>query len=95
MEPSYARLQKVTAMKNGRIGMMMRLTMSSTMPWNSSSTAVMAFAFVQDAAMPSSTENTSADMTGMIWGISSWKATGGSSFRPSESVTMFMLGMMA
>ena len=95
MEPSHARPQNVKAMKNGRMGMMTFFTMSSTMFWNSCSTAVMVFAFVHTAARPSSTENTNADMTGMICGMSSWNATAGSSRRPSGSVTMLRLGMMA
>ena len=55
----------------------------------------MVTAFVQTAAIPTRTEKTSADMTGMICGISSWKATAGSSRRPSAFVTIDRFGMIA
>ena len=70
-------------MKKGRTGMTTFFTTLRTMFWNSWSTAVMVPALVHTAAKPMRTENTRALMTGMIWGMSSWKATPGSSFNPS------------
>ena len=72
-----------------------RFTRARTISWNSCSTVVMVFALVQTAASPRSTETTRADMTGMIWGMSSWKATSGSSRRAFVSETIFRCGMIA
>ena len=75
--------------------MMIFLTISSTMSWNSCSMLKITRDFVHTTARPTSIEKTSADITGMICGISSWKATAGSSRSPSGSVMMFRWGMMA
>ena len=68
--------------------------MSSTIFWNSSRTRVIVSALVHAAPSPSMTDRTSALMTGMICGISSWNITSGSSLNPSISDTIDRWGII-
>ena len=95
MVPSYARPQKVEAMKNGSSGMMILETMARTTFWISSSSASRRLDLVQVIARPTISDSASALMTFMSGGISSWNSTSGSSFRPSTCDTMDRCGMMA
>ena len=52
-------------------------------------------AFVQVAARPMSTENTSALITSITGGMESWNTTSGSSFSPSTLGLMDSPGMIA
>ena len=81
IEPSYESPQKVSPMKNGRIGIMILETIASTIFWNSSRIFEINSAFVHAAASPIIIENTSALITGMICGIESSKITSGRVFR--------------
>ena len=83
IEPSYESPQKVSPMKNGRIGIMIFETIASTIFWNSSRIFEINSAFVQAAASPIIIENTSALITGIICGIDNLKTAAGSSFNPS------------
>lgn len=83
IEPSYESPQKVSPMKNGRIGIMILETIASTIFWNSSRIFEINSAFVQAAASPIIIENTSALITGIICGIDNSKTAAGSSFNPS------------
>ena len=80
-------------MKKGRMGMMIRVTTSSTICWNSSSRRMMVPAWVQVAARPMSTENTRAEITGMMGEISSWNSSSGAVRSPSAEDWMDMPGM--
>ena len=82
-------------MKKGRMGMTTRVTMSSTICWNSSRTLVITSALDQVAARPMSTENTRADITDMMGSISRVKSISGRSRRPSTADWMDRAGMMA
>lgn len=66
--PSYARPQKVEAMKNGSSGMMILETMARTTFWISSSSASRRLDLVQVIARPTISDSASALMTFMIAG---------------------------
>ena len=93
--PSYARPQKVDAIKNGRIGMMILVTMARTMFCTSSSRDSIILDLVQVIARPTISDSASALITFMIAGISSWNSTSGSSRRPSTCDTIDRCGMSA
>ena len=77
------------------MGMITRVTTSSTMRWNSSRRRVTASALAQVAARPTSTENTRADMTDMTGAISRLNSSSGSWLSPSAADWMDRAGMMA
>lgn len=80
---------------SGRIGITTLETMRRTIFWNSSSRLAKVFARVQAAVRPSRMESTSALITLMICGISSWNTASGRSRRPSVTETMDRCGMIA
>ena len=75
------------------MGITILATRSSTIFWNSSRITVMVLALVHTAARPMRTENTSADMTGMIWGMARPKTSAGSSFSSAACLAVFIIGM--
>ncbi len=75
-------------MNTGKSGIITRVTISIMMFWNSYSAALMTSAFVHAADNPTSTEKTSALITGNIWGISSLNTSSGNSRKPSGLATM-------
>ena len=81
-------------MNTGRTGIITFVTIESTICWNSSRTFVIVFASVHVAASPIMSENTSALITDMICGISSWNTTSGSSFYPSTSEVIDICGII-
>ena len=77
------------------MGMMILLTMSSTMFWNSPRKSQVSLLLVQVAARPTRTLSTRALMTLMIWGMFSSNTTPGRVRRPATSVSMDRCGMRA
>ena len=69
--------------------------MRRTMRWNSSSRPAKVLARVHAAVRPSRIDSTSALITLMITGISSWKTASGSSRSPSAADTMDRCGISA
>ena len=80
---------------SGKIGMTTLETMRSTIFWNSSSSEAKVLARVQAAVRPSRMESTSALITLMICGMSSWNTASGSSRSPSVTETIDRCGIMA
>ena len=87
-------MQKVVPIRIGRAGITKRVTMESTICWNSSRTPVTSLDLFHAAASPIKTEKKRADITGIICGIVNSKTTFGSSFKPSTSGLMFKCGKM-
>ena len=81
-------------MKKGSTGITILVTMASTTCWNSSSSPVMASAFTQVAARPTSTERTRAAMTDITGVISSLNSSSGSWLSPPAADWMDRLGMI-
>ena len=80
---------------SGNTGITTLETMRSTIFWNSSSNEAKVLARVHAAVRPSRMDSTSALITLMICGISSWNTASGSSRRPSVTETMDRCGMIA
>ena len=76
----------------GSAGITKRVTIESTICWNSSKTPVINLDLFHAAERPTKTEKKRADITGIICGMVSSKTTSGSSFSPSTSGLIFKCG---